>query len=185
MKTNVTMVVVSGLFLSATMGTTVLAAEHKPAKMTCEEFLVIDDVAKPKIVYWAEGFNKKGKPINSFVDVEETDKMIPMLITECQEAPKQSLSKAIKKHMADKQKAAPKKSTALHKPGKMTCEQFVELEDVVKPKIVYWAEGFNKKGKPIDSVVDMFVTDKLVPVLVTECKETPKLSFWDKIKKHF
>lgn len=70
-------------------------------------------------------------------------------------------------------------------PVKMTCEEFVVLDDVVKPKIVYWAEGFNKKGKPIDSVIDVDETDKLIPVLVTECNETPKASFWQKFKKHF
>lgn len=61
----------------------------------------------------------------------------------------------------------------------------MELDDIVKPKVVYWAEGFNKKGKPTGYVVDFDDTDKLVPVVVTECKETPKLSFWEKIKKHF
>jgi hypothetical protein len=59
------------------------------------------------------------------------------------------------------------------------------LDDVVKPKVVYWAEGFNKKGKAEDAVVDIAATDYLVPVLVDECQETPKASFWEKIKKHF
>ncbi len=33
----------------------------KLAKMTCREFLALDEVARPKIVYWAEGVNRKGK----------------------------------------------------------------------------------------------------------------------------
>ncbi|MHB1620588.1 MAG: HdeA/HdeB family chaperone [Sulfuricella sp.] len=74
---------------------------------------------------------------------------------------------------------------ATHKPAKMTCEEFVSLDDAVKPKVVYWTEGFNHKGKPVDAVVDIDATDKLVPVLVTECQKTPKASFWQKIKKHF
>ena len=74
---------------------------------------------------------------------------------------------------------------ATHKPTKMTCEEFVSLDDAVKPKIVYWAEGFNRKGKPVDAVVDIDATDRLVPVLVTECQKTPKASFWQKFKKHF
>ena len=66
----------------------------------------------------------------------------------------------------------------------MTCTNFVALEDVVKPKLVYWAEGFNKGGKATDAVVDIDETDRLVPVIDQECKETPKLTLWEKIKKH-
>ena len=76
-------------------------------------------------------------------------------------------------------------ATPSHKPARMTCEEYVVLDDVVKPKVVYWAEGFNKKGKAEDAVVDITATDNLVPILVDECKQTPKASFWEKIKKHF
>ena len=76
-------------------------------------------------------------------------------------------------------------ATPTHKPAKMTCEEYVMLDDVVKPKVVYWAEGFNKKDKAEDAVVDIAATDKLVPILVDECQESPKASFWEKIKKHF
>lgn len=75
-------------------------------------------------------------------------------------------------------------NAAMKKPAKMTCEEFIALDDVQKPKVVYWAEGFSKKGKPVDSVVDLDETDRLIPILVTECKETPKLTLWQKIKKH-
>lgn len=70
------------------------------------------------------------------------------------------------------------------KPARMTCEEFIALDDVQKPKVVYWAEGFSKKGKPVDTVVDLDETDRLIPVLVTECKKTPKVTLWQKIKKH-
>lgn len=80
--------------------------------------------------------------------------------------------------------AATTANAAMKKPAKMTCEEFIALDDVQKPKVVYWAEGFSKKGKPVDSVVDLDETDRLIPILVTECKETPKLTLWQKIKKH-
>jgi hypothetical protein len=51
--------------------------------------------------------------------------------------------------------------------------------------VVYWAEGFNHKGKPKDAIIDIDRTDKLVPVLITECQKTPKASFWQKVKSHF
>jgi hypothetical protein len=74
---------------------------------------------------------------------------------------------------------------ATPKPVKMTCDEFVAVDDVVKPKLVYWAEGFNSKGKPVDQVVDVERTDRLIPVLITECKETPKTPFWERVKNHF
>jgi hypothetical protein len=80
--------------------------------------------------------------------------------------------------------AAAPASAAMKQPAKMTCEEFIALDDVQKPKVVYWAEGYSKKGKPVDAVVDLDETDRLIPILVTECKETPKLTLWQKIKKH-
>jgi hypothetical protein len=56
---------------------------------------------------------------------------------------------------------------------------------VCKPYVVYWAEGVNQEGNPVDAVVDIDVTDELIPVLVDECHKTPKASFWQKIKQHF
>ena len=159
------------------------AAVHKPSEMTCEDYVALSEVDRPKIVYWAEGFNKSGKPVDSVIDVEQTDKLIPVFLTECTKTPKESLSKVIQQHAA----AAPKPAVAAPAPAKMNCEQFVALQDVVKPKVVYWAEGFGitKDGGAAEAVVDVAETDRLVPVLVTECKETPKLTLWQKLKKYF
>ncbi len=187
------MMAVLGALLTGMITQQAMAESQTPEKMTCKEFVALDDAVKPKVVYWAEGLNRKGKPVDSVVDVDETDKLVPVLVTECKETPEHLLMKKIKEHAA--QKAAPvaaasgvpqkPAAAATPKPIKMTCKEFVALDDAVKPKVVYWAEGFSKKGKPVDSVVDVDETDRLVPVLVTECKETPKLSFWQKIKKHF
>lgn len=97
MKVNVTMTFLSGVLLSATMLSPVVAATHKPATMTCEEFVALDDVVQPKVVYWNEGFiNNKGKPVDAVVDIEATDQLIPVLITECQKTPKAVLKEKLK-----------------------------------------------------------------------------------------
>jgi hypothetical protein len=97
MKVNVTMTVLSGVLLSATMLSPVIAATHKPATMTCEEFVALDDVVQPKVVYWNEGFiNNKGKRVDPIFDIEATDQLIPVLITECQKTPKASLKEKLK-----------------------------------------------------------------------------------------
>jgi hypothetical protein len=98
MRSTVTLAVLSGVLLSAGVMSPVLAAKHKPEKMTCEEFLVLDDTIKPKVVYWAEGFNHKGQAADAVVDIEATDKLVPTLVMECKEAPKATLWEKIKKH---------------------------------------------------------------------------------------
>ena len=191
MKIRIQMLALSGVLLSTGIATTALAAAPKPADMSCESFIALDDVVKPKVVYWADGFNKKGKPVDSVVDVEETDRLIPLLVTECKKTPKEKLSKVMQnpalkaKTPAEVKPLANKKPATSARPAKMSCQDFIELDDVIKPKVVYWAEGFNKQGKAADSVVDVAETDRLVPVLVTECKAEPKLTFWQRLKSHF
>ena len=71
------------------------------------------------------------------------------------------------------------------KPSKMTCQDFLALDDVSQPKVVYWTEGFNRKGKPDDVIFDTETTDRLVPVVIEECKKEPTASFWKKTKAEF
>lgn len=77
------------------------------------------------------------------------------------------------------------KATKATKPAKMTCEDFIALEDVARPKLVYWAEGYNRKGKLEDATFDVESTDRLVPVMVEVCQKEPKASFWQKVKNEF
>lgn len=81
--------------------------------------------------------------------------------------------------------STPDKASKGTTPAKMTCEEFVMLEDVARPKLVYWAEGYNRKGKPEEATFDIEATDRLVPVLVEICKQAPKESFWKKAKAEF
>lgn len=66
--------------------------------------------------------------------------------------------------------------------GKMTCEDFLAVEDTVKPKVVYWAVAYGKGGKPEAAVLDVEGIDQMTPVLIEECKAKPKESFWKKVK---
>lgn len=71
--------------------------------------------------------------------------------------------------------SAPKPST------KITCEEFLQLDEVSRPKIVYWFDGFNRKGT-VDETIDFDQSDRLVPVLVEECTKTPKHLLVKKMK---
>ena len=66
--------------------------------------------------------------------------------------------------------------------GKMSCEDFLAVEDTVKPKLVYWAVAYAKGGKPEAAVIDVEATDKITPMVIEECKAQPKESFWKKVK---
>lgn len=78
--------------------------------------------------------------------------------------------------------ATPDSSAKGIKPAKLTCEEFLAVDDITRPQLVYWAEGVNSKGKPDDAVFDVERTNRLIPVLIEECKKAPQTSFWTKVK---
>jgi acid stress chaperone HdeA len=85
---------------------------------------------------------------------------------------------------ADAPKAETPKADSPKKPlGKVTCEDFIAIEDVVKPQYVVSAIAHTKGGKAKNTVIEIVDTDTLVPVLIEECQKAPKESFWTKLKK--
>ncbi len=80
-------------------------------------------------------------------------------------------------HASATHKAAAKKPLA-----KMTCEDFVELDESFQPKAVYWAVAYGKDGKPQAEAVDVEGVETVIPFVVEECKKAPKESFWEKAK---
>ena len=68
------------------------------------------------------------------------------------------------------------------KPATLSCEDFLAVDEVSRPAIVYWSEGVNSKGKPEDGVFDIERTNRLVPVLIEDCKKEPQTPFWTKVK---
>lgn len=81
--------------------------------------------------------------------------------------------------------AASKPAAKAANPSKMTCREFLEFDEVTRPQIVYWSEGYTKKGKPEDAVIDIDTTNRLVPVVVADCTNEPTASFWSKVKMEF
>ncbi len=73
------------------------------------------------------------------------------------------------------------------KPAKMTCQDFLMMDDVYKPQMVYWMDGYNNKGKDATPKMSSWSvrTQETVAALVEECKKTPKQSFAQKVKYFF
>ena len=66
--------------------------------------------------------------------------------------------------------------------GKLTCEDFIGIDDVIKPQYVIAAVAYTKGGKAKNAVIEVVDTDTLVPFLIEECQKAPKESFWAKLK---
>ncbi|WP_341312058.1 HdeA/HdeB family chaperone [Paraburkholderia sp. IMGN_8] len=71
------------------------------------------------------------------------------------------------------------------KPAKMKCEDFIAMDDVYKPQMVYWMDGYNNKGKLQSEDVVVVGQEETVTALIEECKKTPKQSFAKKVKSFF
>ena len=80
-------------------------------------------------------------------------------------------------------KVAASHQSATHKPlAKLTCEDFVGLDESFQPKAIYWAAAYGKHGAPEGDVLDVEGIETVVPFIVEECQKTPKESFWEKVK---
>jgi len=66
-------------------------------------------------------------------------------------------------------------------PPTMTCEEFVSMKEDVRPLAVAYADGY-AKGKQKEVDVGEVDLDREVDTLVEICTQTPKESFWQKIK---
>jgi|APFre7841882724_1041349.scaffolds.fasta_scaffold11177_5 LysM repeat protein len=77
---------------------------------------------------------------------------------------------------------APHKAVAKKPLAKMSCEDFVGLDESFQPKAVYWAVAYGKGGKPEADEVAVEGVETVVPFVVQECKKAPKESFWEKVK---
>jgi acid stress chaperone HdeA len=77
------------------------------------------------------------------------------------------------------------------KPGKVadqkkpiaewTCADFLGEEDVFRPKLIYWASGYSKAGKPGATAIDVKGTENVVPIVADECKRAPQETFLQKL----
>jgi acid stress chaperone HdeA len=73
--------------------------------------------------------------------------------------------------------------TTTKKPtSKWTCAEFLAVDDQFQPKVIYWSSAQNKKGKPAGENVDIEGTEKVIPMVIDDCKKAPQESFWGKLK---
>jgi acid stress chaperone HdeA len=67
-------------------------------------------------------------------------------------------------------------------PSKMTCKDFVAVDDAYRPAMVYWVAGVDKMGV---RETDTMVVDTAHPVadtVVAECQKDPQARFMTKVR---
>ena len=156
--------------------TSVDAKTVKPTKMTCEEFLALGDSVKPAAVAYLDGYSKAGKLKEEDIGEVDVERDVAVLVVACKEDPKKTLWDKIRDRLPGGKRKI--------KPTKMTCQEFVDLDQSVRPEAVYWAQGYNKATKPKTDEVGEVDLERDVAVVYEECKQAPKESLWAKIKKH-
>jgi len=67
----------------------------------------------------------------------------------------------------------------------LKCKEFIAYNASYQPQVIYWAAAYAKGGSPENAVLDIEETEQLVPVVIAECKKTPKASFWQVVKAKF
>ena len=67
----------------------------------------------------------------------------------------------------------------------ITCEEFLALNPDDQQRIAYWVDGYEtSKGEAAVGTVAFDKFGQPVGALVEDCKATPKLTLWEKLKKH-
>ncbi|MEX3973766.1 HdeA/HdeB family chaperone [Paraburkholderia caribensis] len=67
-------------------------------------------------------------------------------------------------------------------PAKMTCADFVQVDDAYQPALVYWVAGVDKLGV---TATETTVVDTMQPVAATvaqECRKDPQTRFMTKVR---
>jgi acid stress chaperone HdeA len=66
--------------------------------------------------------------------------------------------------------------------AKWTCADFIGVEDTLKPKLIYWATAQAKADKPEVATINIEGTEKVIPIVIEDCKKAPQDSFWQKLE---
>ncbi|MEO8921715.1 MAG: HdeA/HdeB family chaperone [Caldimonas sp.] len=94
------------------------------------------------------------------------------------------LSAAILAGLATVQGLAHAQTT--NEPPKMTmvqtsCKDYLGMNDVVKPKFIYYTVGYSRRGKPTSATLDFVDVDKIEPVVDEYCRVHLTASAYQKV----
>ena len=62
-----------------------------------------------------------------------------------------------------------------------SCNDYLEMDDVVKPKFIYYTVGQSKRGEPTSITFDVVAVDKIIPVINEYCRVNLTASAYQKV----
>lgn len=62
-----------------------------------------------------------------------------------------------------------------------SCKDYLEMDETIKPKFIYYSVGYSKSGKPSISAFDVVGVDKIKPVIDEYCHVHLKESAYKKV----
>ena len=65
---------------------------------------------------------------------------------------------------------------------KITCREFLTLQQQFQPQAVSYAVGYDKAHKPDDAVLDIAGISRLVPVVQKSCRTAPQQTLLQRIR---
>jgi hypothetical protein len=177
MKTTALLVPVLSIGLAWSATSAEAGKKADPTKMTCEEFLGLSEDIQPRAVAFLDGYSKAGKLTEEDIGEVDVDRQMAVLVVACKEEPKKTLWDKVRAHLPGGKKKV--------KPAKMTCEEYMALDQSVRPEVDYFAEGYIRGTKVKANVAGEVDLERDVAVIYEECKPAPKESLWAKLKKKF
>jgi LysM repeat protein len=76
-------------------------------------------------------------------------------------------------------------ATAKKPVSKMTCEDFLILDESFQPEAVSMAVAYGSNGQPEAEALAVEGVETVTPYIVEECKKAPKESFWQKAQAEY
>jgi hypothetical protein len=74
------------LLASSCISSSAFAAKQSGSKMTCQDFLSLDEVSRPRAVYWADGYGWGGQQ-DAYLDFDRENELVPTVVEECTKNP--------------------------------------------------------------------------------------------------
>ncbi|MDX2168616.1 MAG: HdeA/HdeB family chaperone [Deltaproteobacteria bacterium] len=148
-----------------------------PTRLTCEEFVSLDESVQPRAIAWLEGYDRARRVTDEAVGEIEVDRQTDVVVLACKENPKVTLWDKIKAHFPGGSKKVA--------PTKLLCADYTSLSEDEQGEVAYWIDGYNRAKRVDAAAVQQVDFERDTAVIVQVCKDAPKESLWAKMKSHF
>ncbi len=64
-----------------------------------------------------------------------------------------------------------------------SCKVYLEMDETIKPKFIFYTVGYSKHGKPVTETFDVIGVDKIKPVIDEYCRVNLTASAYEKVMK--